>query len=75
MKLFEREFLRSIYDVLQAEYVRASRAFKAGTIQEYLSKLTVIPGLGAALGTAMRKVALFYARKTTREINASAKKN
>lgn len=72
MKLFERDYLRGMYDMLQAEFVKAGKAYKSGKIGAYLSRADVMEGAWGYLEKMYQRVGLFYGNKTYQEINRMA---
>lgn len=73
MKLFEREYLSGMAQLLARSYRSAARAIRKGTIQTWLNDTVVIDGTMAYIQGIYNRVGVFYARKTLREINASAR--
>jgi len=72
MKSFEREYLPGMVKILRQAYKNAATALRKGSIEQHLSKMDVVPGIGAYIMEMYTVVGSFYARKTLREINASA---
>lgn len=75
MKRFEREYLPGMVKILQKAYKGAARALKDGRIEAYLSDMNMMPTLGKYLTDMYVDVAAFYATKTLREINESARED
>lgn len=59
--------------ILQAVYRNAGKELKAGRIEQYLSDINMMPALPGYLARIYKEVGVFYAAKTLREINASAR--
>lgn len=73
MRKFERDYLTGMVKILQAAYRGAGKALKAGWIEQYLADLDMMPTLPGYLMKIYRTVGVFYAAKTLREVNASAR--
>lgn len=73
IKLFERQFLKPIVQLLQQQFTAAAKLIRAGQEQQLRNKTGVIPGLGAELQNLYNIVGVFYANQTLREINRQAR--
>lgn len=72
MKSLERDYLPGMVKILRHAYKNAATALRKGSIDQHLSQLDIVPGIGAYIMEMYTVVGSFYARKTLREINASA---
>lgn len=73
LKLFERQFMKPIYQVLRKQYKAAAAMVRSGQIQRLRDQSDIIPGLGAEIQKLYNTVGVFYANQTLREINRQAR--